>query len=232
MLLILTALFTSALSAVLGMAGGLVLMAISATLLPVAAAMVFQGSVQLVANGGRALMLWRHIRWRSVGTYAAGAALAMLAMRQVAWRPDADAVLLLLGLTPFAARLLPPFDFTRRDHAIFCGALVAGVQILAGVAGPLLDVFFVDSPLDRRGVVACKAATQTLSHAIKLGFWAPLLVNGEPSPALILGACVAAVLGTALGRRLLERFSEGSFRKATRWTVMGIGAACIAQSLW
>lgn len=232
MLLILTAFFTSGLSAVLGMAGGLLLMAISATLLPVAAAMVFQGAVQLVANGGRMLMLREHVAWRSVGVYALGAGLAMLGLRQLAWRPDADTVLLLLGLTPFVARLLPPFDFTRRSHALGCGALVAGVQIVAGVAGPLLDVFFVDSPLDRRGVVASKAATQTLSHAIKLGFWAPLLSRGEPAPALVLGACVAAVLGTAAGRQLLDRFSEATFRKATRWTVMAIGAGCVVQSLW
>lgn len=232
MTLIFTAFFTSGLSAVLGMAGGLLLMAISASLLPVAAAMVFQGTVQIVANGGRALMLWRYVAWRGVGMYAVGAGLAGLVVGQVGWRPNADAVLLLLGLTPFVARLLPPFDFTRRSHALGCGALVAGVQILAGVAGPLLDVFFVDSPLDRRGVVASKAVTQTLSHGIKLFYWAPLLSRGEPAPELLVGACVAAVLGTSVGRQLLEHSSEATFRKATRVTVMAIGAGCVVKALW
>lgn len=231
MTLILTALFTSALSAVLGMAGGLLLMAISASLLPVAAAMVFQGAVQIVANAGRAAMLWRHVCWRGVGYYALGAAAAGALLWPLAWRPDADAVLLSLGLTPFLARLLPPFDFTRRGHALVCGAVVAGVQIVAGVAGPLLDVFFVDSPLDRRGVVASKAVTQTLGHAVKLGFWAPLLGRGEVPLWLVGGAAVAALAGTAVGRRALDRWSEQGFREATRWTVMAIGAGCVVRAL-
>ena len=49
--------------------------------------------------------------------------------------------------------------------------LVSNFALIAGVAGPLLDVFFVRSTIDRRAVVATKAATQAISHTLKVGYY-------------------------------------------------------------
>ena len=50
-----------------------------------------------------------------------------------------------------------------------CGALCATLQLVAGVSGLLLDVFFVRSAMDRHGVVATRAMSQILGHLIKIG---------------------------------------------------------------
>ena len=75
-----------------------------------------------------------------------------------------------LGLAPFVAALLPAraIDFERLRGAFVCGLQVAAVQLLAGAAGPLLDIAFVDSRLSRTEVVATKAITQVCSHALEL----------------------------------------------------------------
>lgn len=62
-ILILVVFVTSTLSGVLGMAGGMILMAVLATTLPIAAAMMLHGAVQLTANGSRAWFLREHIQW-------------------------------------------------------------------------------------------------------------------------------------------------------------------------
>ena len=61
--LLFTVFMTSLLSGVFGMAGGVVLMGVFTALLPVAAAMVTHGAVQLIANGFRAVLHRRHLRW-------------------------------------------------------------------------------------------------------------------------------------------------------------------------
>ena len=44
------------------------------------------------------------------------------------------------------------------------GVVVSATQLLAGASGPLLDVFYLNTPLNRYQVIASKAITQTLGH--------------------------------------------------------------------
>jgi uncharacterized membrane protein YfcA len=135
-----------------------------------------------------------------------------------------------LGLVPLLALALGdrlPLDFARPGHAFAAGLLVAGVQLIAGVAGPLLDLFFLRSPMDRHQVVATKAASQTLSHVLKLGAYSTL-VELDPWVALAMGG--AAVVGTWAGRQALEGLSETTFRKASRWVVGGIGVYYVCRA--
>ena len=233
--LILTAAATSVLSGVLGMAGGLVLMGVAVALLPVAAALSFHGTTQVVANGSRGAMLWRHVRWRIVAAHAAGSGLAYLLMRQIRFAPDAPLLLVALGLVPFVARVMPRstwFDATKPPAALACGFVTTSLQLVAGVAGPLLDAFFVEAPMGRREIVATKATTQALSHALKVAYFAPMVARGALSWPLLIGAAVAALVGTRLGTLLLEKVSEAAFRTATRRMVLVLGAVYLAQGLW
>ena len=59
------------------MAGGMILMGILIAIMPLPAAMVLHAVTQMASNGWRALLWWRHIRWRPVGFYLLGSALAL-----------------------------------------------------------------------------------------------------------------------------------------------------------
>lgn len=231
-LLVISALLTSALSAVFGMAGGLLLMGIATAALPVAAAMVFHGVTQLASNGFRAALLWRHVHARGLLLYALGAGVAFAVLWQVRYVPNATVVLLVLGALPFLTRLLPVApDFARPRSALAAGFLVGGLQLIAGVAGPLLDLFFVETRLDRREVVATKAATQVLSHSLKIVYFAPMIADGAVPAPLLAGAAAAALVGTVAGGRLLERISDSAFRSWTRRIVLAIGGIYLVRGL-
>jgi len=111
-----TAFATSVLSGILGMAGGMILMAVLATTLPVAAAMILRGAVQLTANGSRAWFLRSHVEWNVLPWYAAGAGAVLALFIAVNLVPDAGLILLLLGLFSLAGRFSGKFaklDITR-----------------------------------------------------------------------------------------------------------------------
>jgi uncharacterized membrane protein YfcA len=233
-----SALVTSFISGILGMAGGMIFMGVLLALLTVPQAMVLHGVTQLASNGWRAILWrtaidWRVFRGNAYGTFVA---LAFFAFVQLVV-PKAIA-LLVLGLTPFLALALPKdlaLDVNKRGHPFACGLVCTALQLVGGVAGPILDVFFVRSNMDRRAVVATKASTQTLSHLVKIGYFGALVGAGNRGTIdpLLAGLMIAlAITGTTLARKILERMTDASFRQWTRWTVMTTGTVYLASGTW
>ncbi|MFC6670358.1 TSUP family transporter [Marinobacterium aestuariivivens] len=64
---------TSMITAALGIGGGVLLLAVMASMLPVAALIPVHGLVQLGSNFNRALMTRRHVDWPRVAPFALGA---------------------------------------------------------------------------------------------------------------------------------------------------------------
>jgi uncharacterized membrane protein YfcA len=236
-----SAFVTAALSGVFGMAGGLLLMGGLALVLPVKAAFVTHGLLQLVANGWRALLHRRFVRWDVVFLYAAASAVAAILVSTIAFAPSKPLLFLLLGLIPGVLWLPKSWiqlDAARPTHALACGLMVTGVNLTAGVAGPLLDVFFVRTELTRHAIVATKAATQVFSHLAKVGVYGAPLIGaagaGLPPAWVFVVALPLSIAGTVLGGAVLARINDVDFRRWTRWIVTAIGFAYLAQArqLW
>ena len=229
-------LITAFISGILGMAGGMILMGVLLAFLPLPAAMMLHGISQLASNGGRAFMLRNEVDWRVFRGYVVGAALALGLFAATSIVVGKAAALIAMGLTPFAALLLPEklhLNVERRGHSALCGFVCLALNLVAGIAGPILDTFFVRSKMSRHAVVATKALTQTLSHLVKIVYFGGVIAvqGGEVSPWLIPTMVLLAFLGTSLSRPVLERMSDASFRQWTRWTVMTLGALYLASGL-
>jgi uncharacterized protein len=226
---------TSFLSGILGMAGGMILMGALLLVLPVPQAMVLHGITQLASNGWRAFLWRKGIAWRIIRGYAAGAALALALFGSLQIVLDRPMVLIALGATPFLIHLMPrrlELNADRTGQPFLCGLSCMSVQLLSGVSGPLLDSFFLRSAMDRKAVVATKAAAQTLGHAAKIGYFAALAGNAGADPLLAGAMVVCAVAGTSASRRLLERMTDADFRDWTRRAILAIGGFYLASGLW
>lgn len=235
-ILAVSAVVTSFVSGILGMAGGLILMGILLALMSVPAAMMLHGITQLASNGWRAFLGRSHVDWRVVRGYLWGS-LAMLALfaafQFVVSKP---VVLIVMGLTPFTALLLPEslhLNVERRGHSSGCGAICTILSLTAGVSGPILDVFFVRSRMTRHAVVATKATTQSLSHTLKIVYFGGILAVGGDLVEPWLGVMMVALafVGTTLSTRVLEKMNDTSFRTWTRRVVMVIGVAYLASGV-
>lgn len=238
-LVLIVAFATALISGVFGMAGGLVLMGALGFVLEVPEAMALHGLIQAASNGSRAAFLIAHVRWRILGVYVLGAAVAAAGFAAVSFAPSKAALYLLLGAVPLITWLpasMLRLDAARGPHAALCGLLVTALNVAAGVAGPLLDVFFVRSVLDRRSVVATKAATQVVAHGVKIAYYGGALAVAAPEAASRVVALFAFALpltlaGTWFGSRLLDRFSDMGFRTWTRRIVTAIGAVYLVRGV-
>lgn len=229
-------LLTSLLSGIFGMAGGLILLWCLLLVFPAGSAMAVHGVIQLTSNASRAWLSRRFIVWRVVALMALGVASAAGLLLVFDYAPNATTVSLLLGLLPVLV-WMPKRWFSlnanRASHAFACGLASGGLTIAAGVSGPLIDIFFVRSDMDRRQVVATKAMIQVVAHSIKILFYlgaALSLSAGEWG--IVLLAAPFALLGTRAGTFILHRLTDANFRTWTRWIVTAIGVFYFAQGVY
>jgi len=231
------AFITATLSGVFGMAGGLVLMGALAFVLPVQAAFVTHGILQLVSNGWRSILHRKYVRWDIVGWYALASLIAGLAVAFLSFTPSKPLLFLLLGLVPGLTWLPQKWinlDAAKPPQAFLSGLSVTGLNLTAGVAGPLLDIFFVRTELTRHAIVATKAATQVFAHLAKiLVYGAPLFAGtsvGMPPVWVFVLAIPLSMAGTAAGGLILNRMSDVNFKRWTRWIVTGVGVTYLVQA--
>jgi uncharacterized membrane protein YfcA len=236
LLTVVSVLATSFISGVFGMAGGMILMGVLVAFMPVSAAMVLHGAAQLTSNGWRAFLWRRHSDFRIFGRFLLGLLLAGLVFAFIGFIPDRALVLITLGIVPFLAVLIPRRyvpQASDRGGAELCGFLNTSMQFLAGVSGPLLDVFFVRTEMDRRSIVATKATCQASAHLAKLIYFGWAMGGGDSVPPLVLGVAVGtAIIGTSLSKFVLERLSDHQFRRWTQVLVMVIGSVYLVQGLY
>jgi uncharacterized protein len=235
-LLSVSALITSFISGILGMAGGMILMGVLLAVVSVPTAMLLHGTTQLASNGWRAF-LWRgYIDRRIFAGYALGSLLILGVYTLIQFIVSKPVAYLILGLTPFLATALPEswhLNVERKGHPFVCGAICTALQLASGVSGPILDSFFVRAKMNRQQVVATKASTQSLGHLLKIIYFGGIVPATADIDPWLMGAMIAlAFVGTTLSRGVLEKMSDTDFRKWTRWTVWSIGVFYLASAAW
>jgi uncharacterized membrane protein YfcA len=237
------AFLTSILSAVVGMAGGLVLLSVMLLFLDPLVAIPLHGAIQLVANGSRSLIQIRHvdrgILWRYglllvpagfLGLAIAeelppGVSRALIGVFVLAatWAPG----LLLLGTHPEKVRRGPRF--------VLLGGVVGVLNMTVGATGPLIAPFFLELGLARQALVGTKAACQALGHLAKVGVFGVAGFAFLPWLLPLALLSLLAVLGTWVGSRVLERVSEVFFVRLYRAVLTLIALRLVlaeAAALW
>jgi uncharacterized membrane protein YfcA len=220
--LFVVAIGTSIISGILGMAGGLLLLVALLVRLEPVVAIPIHGIVQLVSNGSRAWFLRREVRWGAVLRFAWPLVPAGVLGIWVARSIPAAAGQIGIGLFVLFATLAPKklslgAGPERAKRALpLGGALVGFFSIVVGATGPLLGPFVLALNLGSEATVATMAACQIFQHASKVLLFG---VTGFSFTRFLLPTlclCVAAVIGSAIGTRLLDRVPERAFRNVVR----------------
>jgi uncharacterized membrane protein YfcA len=230
-----TIISTSFISGLFGMAGGMILVGVLLAYFDVATAMVIFSLIQLVANGWRAVLWARFVLWRIFFVYVAGAVISFAVMRYVAIVPSKAAVYLGLGIMPFLIELLPMKarpNIEWRGVPFVTGVLTTVIQLLTGVGGLFLDIFFQKSTLDRKTTIATKAVMQTFSHVIRAVYFGSFVGITDAVPLwTYLPAIALSIAGTSLAAKALERMTDAGFRQWTRRVIFAVSVIYLARGV-
>jgi len=226
-------------SAVTGVAGGVVLL--SGLLLSVApmAVVPLHGVVQFSAGFARMLAFRRHVIWSLVWVFIAGmlpgslvGALALRALQQL--NPSfvllAIAAFILHAIWP--RKVQAPMSHTRdlnRPRLFALGAFCGLLGMFVGSTGPLVSGWLLRHGIVKEAHIGSKSVMQGCAHLVKI----PLFVWGldfDFTPYLsALSLMIPGVLiGTFIGKALLGRLSP------TRFTVIvrGLLVLIVLRILW
>ena len=232
-------LLTAGVSAVLGMAGGIMLLAEMLLFLEPTIAIPIHALVQLTSNSSRAAIHARAIRRELLFPYLLLLVPAGFLTLPLAERAPADALRLAIGVFVLVATWrsrwlllgLDPELLPERPRFALVGAAAGGLGPLVGATGPFIAPFFLGIGLSRFQLIGTKAACQATGHLAKI------LVFGVAGFAfldflpIILSMAFCTVVGTTLGTRVLHRLDDSLFTKLYRLTLSLIALRLVWSGL-
>jgi len=220
-------LFTSVFSGIFGMAGGMILIAGLLFFYSPTEAIFIHGILQFFANAQRYYQLRAYVEVKVLLYYLAGSLLSFGLLKHLGFVPSEQAIYVFMGLTAFigAFRLRLPLSLKDRLVAGVAGLVVSALQI-AGISGALLDVLCQDKRFSRHEVVGLKSAAISISHFLKVMFMYQLLGSEQVwqnfASMEVFFYLAAVVLGTYLGKRVLDRLSDKNFFRYTSFILLTI----------
>jgi len=226
-ILCVASLLTAVVSAVLGMAGGIMLLAVLLLFLEPAVAIPIHSLVQLTSNSSRTVIHARAVRrdlFLPFALFLIPAGALTLPLVQVApadllrlgiggfvlvatWRKD----WLLLGVDPERLPVRPRFALV--------GAVAGAVGPVVGATGPFIAPFFLGIGLNRFELIGTKAACQAAGHLAKMLLFGLAGFAFLEYAGLMAGMAASVIVGTWLGTRLLSRLDDDRFTQLYKLTL-------------
>jgi|SRR5690554_17243 len=212
--LVLTAAFTSFLTAAVGVGGGVLLLAVLSLLIPVSAIIPVHGLVQFGSNANRSLLLWRHIDWQTVLYFVPGAilgaALAALFLVELPLPVLQLSIALFILYLCWGPRL--PGRVLNNWGTLLAATLTTFLSHFVGATGPLVAAFIKQKfASDRHRSVATFALTMTLQHGPKAVVYGVAGFAFSEWLLLVVMMIAAGALGTKIGLLQLARLSDRRF---------------------
>lgn len=219
--LTLVALFTSAISAVLGGGGGILLLAVIFVFLPHKAAILLHATVQTVNHTTRVITFLPHIDWNTVVRFLSGVlvgggiGIAILQATQHSKSAEpwfkfiVGAYVVVFSLIPLPTRQSGPrwYDFP------LVGVAAGIAAFTVGAIGPLVGPVFTRRGFSKERLVATKSGCEWLLHLAKVPVFLSYQAFSDLNEYLLLSVlmCTVVIPGTLVGKQLLGGLSEAQF---------------------
>jgi uncharacterized membrane protein YfcA len=222
------ALVASTLAAVAGFGGAAVLLPALVAMFGVRDAIPILTVAQLVGNGSRVWFNRRELDVPVVGWFALGAVpLALVGGVLFATAP-LGALQRLVGaflLLMVVWRHVPHASTWRPQVRAFAalGAVFSFVSALVGSVGPLMAPFFLAYGLVKGAYIGTEALATVVMHVAKLAAYqgTAILTARAVAVGLVLGPIM--ILGSYVGKRVLDRLPERVFVAIIELVLVGTG---------
>lgn len=216
----------------MGMGGGILLLAIMANYIPPKELIPIHGLIQLVSNSSRTILNFVAVDWKITGLFLLGAIVGALSGKGLVVEiPEREFRLILAAFIFFMTWAPRPKSLPKfRGKFLLLGAAATFLSLFVGATGPFIAPFYLHENLEKRALVATKAAGQICVHLMKILVFLSIGFSvGEFLP-LVSAMVVAVFFGNWVGRYCMELFSEKQFRLIFRVLVTALAARMVWQA--
>lgn len=197
----------------LGIGGGGLVLAVMANVVPPLALIPVHGVIQLGSNAGRLSMFLTHVHWSALPAFALGSLVGAFLGGLVA--VDLPPAIVQIGVGAFVI-----FTVVAKSPAwlsrwpAITGVISSFLTMFFGATGLFVASFTKSLELSRQPHVATHAAMMTLQHGLKVVVFGLLGFAFAPWALTIASLIAAGLIGTYVGKRVLFRVSDRTFKRA------------------
>ena len=207
--------FTSTVTAVVGLGGGILLISFMPGFLPLSALIPIHGVVQLSSNASRALVLVKYLKLPLLTAFVFGSCIGAIAGGFVLPFFNWKHLPILLGVIILALTWIPkpkkPLPIPGKFFSI--GAIQTFLSLFVGFAGPLNTPLLIREGLNKDEIVVTHASQMTFLHLIKICTFGILGFSFTPYFQTLLLMIFGAILGSIFGTKIRSKVSENLFLK-------------------
>lgn len=197
--------------------GAMIILAITSTVLPVTAIVPIHSTLLIGSTASRAIVFRRHVEWRIAGPFLAGSVVAVAIASRLYFELPDKIIAAAIAVVMLVAIWLPGIGW--RPKVRHPWAIVGFVHSFLSTLfayGALLHAVILHTGLDRRRILGTMAVALTGMGVFKISGYALNGFDYRPYLLVIALSVAAAFLGTLVGKQVVDRISERTFRLVFR----------------
>jgi len=206
-------------AAVAGLGGGLLLLALMAQMFAPAVLIPLHGVAQFFSNVNRGWIHRSRLQWQYLRPFMAGSIVGAFAFVPLVVFVDPVIGAMAVGLFILLVTWFPQWLSVSRLHPLFSGGITSGLGVLFGATGPLAMSAHPKKDWTKQQIVGNHGAAMGFQHGAKVMAYLVVGVQLYNYIPHIVVLFVGAWLGTYLGTRLLEKFSDDRFKTLLKWVL-------------
>ena len=200
--------------------GAMIILAVTSSVLPVWAVVPIHSTLLIGSTASRALVFREHVEWPIAGPFLVGSAIAVALASRLYFELPETAIAIAIATVMLVAIWLPAIPWRPRiRHPWAVVGFVHSFLSTLFAYGALLHAVILHTGLGRRQVVGTMAAALTGMSVFKILGYSLNGFDYRPFAATITLSIVAAFAGTWVGKQVIDRISEATFRFVFRGLV-------------
>ncbi len=223
-------------SGAMGIGGGVILLAVMASLMPAAAIIPVHGVVQLGGNIFRGTIQRAHIDWLTFVWFTAGSVLGVAIGGSIVVSLPPDTLRIGLGLFILYMVWGPKLKFVSEGRFI---AVVIGVgssilTMFFGATGPFAMALLAQRGYSPQGLIGSHSACMAAQHGLKIVAFGFLGFAFADWLGLIAMLLLASLAGSLIGSYALRHIPAGTFAVVLKvvLTVLAVNLLAVAFGLY
>lgn len=211
--LLLIAFITSTIAGVVGIGGGMMLIAILPSFLPLNALIPVHGLTQMSSNVSRAFFGYKEVQYQVIPKFLIGSFLGIALFASILSFISLEYVPLFIGVYILLSLWSEKFNekIKRYESYFLAGFFQTGLSIVVGATGPLTMTLLLKDFKDKDKVVATGAALMSITHILKVFVFIYFGFVFFDYIGVLIFMIIGAVLGSFVGTKLRNRIDGKKF---------------------
>ena len=223
--------FTSTIAGIVGVGGGMMLIVILPSFLPLNALIPIHGLTQVSSNLSRAIFGYKDVQYEVIPKFLLGSAIGIGIFAAVLNLISLEYVPLFIGVYILLSLWSEKFNekIKKYESYFLAGFFQTGLSMVVGATGPLTMTLLFKDYEDKNKVVATGAALMSITHILKVFVFTYFGFVFFDYIEIIFAMIIGSIAGSWLGTKLRDKIDAKKFTIVLKVLLTALAIKVIAS---